>query len=171
MTVKAIPLPEGSLMQPYGQIAGGYTDAFQAEVVGEVTLEELIAVFFQTPLFRLERLILALVLRQPTWRRDVEALATGRADHFALWKVEARRPEEVMLAVGSGPIRSWLMVRPSTEARTQVIFGSAILPTRELDNPEVAALPRGYRMFDRLHQLYARLLLAAAARRLKRHRR
>jgi hypothetical protein len=162
--VAATEPPAGSLLAAY-TARGRYTDCFGVEVSGAVSLAEFVAAFYGSPLFRLERWLLARLAGRPTSRADLLNLAEGRADHFAVWRVESRRPGEILLA--AGPTRSWLGASAADAdegGRTTLRFGSAIERHR---NPPTGAL---WSATVVMHRLYARALLAAAARRLRRGR-
>ena len=66
-------------------------------------MPELIHSFFTTPIFRLERKILAIFASSPTTDLDVASLASGDGSTFAMWKVETRQEDQVIMAVGDGP--------------------------------------------------------------------
>ncbi len=62
-SVQTAPLPSNALLVPYAQIEGGFTDCYVTDLPGEVTLAQYVAAFYTTPLFRLERWVLALAAR------------------------------------------------------------------------------------------------------------
>ena len=57
MSIRAEPVPEGALLARYRDL--GYTDCFTTEVACRVQLGDFIQAFYTTPLFRLERFVLA----------------------------------------------------------------------------------------------------------------
>jgi hypothetical protein len=151
----------GSLLAAYAA-RGEYTDCFQVRWPGPVSLPEFVEAFYGSPLFRLDRWLLAQLARSPSSRSDLHALAEGRADRFALWRVEARRFDEIMLAAGA--TRSWLGVSPDAQEprhRVTLRFGSAVVGHR--------GRPPGrlWRATLGLHLWYSRVLLGAAARQLR----
>ena len=160
MSVRPVPLPEGALLQRYGQRPDCHTDCFETSVPGAVRLSDLIAAFYATRLFRLERWVLARALRRPITDAEVQALAAGDGTAFAIWTVEAREDREILLRERSGATRSYLAVADAGGG-TVLRFGSAVVPK---DGAEIG---RAYRVLMPLHLLYSRALLAAAARRLK----
>jgi len=111
--------------------------------------------FYTQPLFRAERAVLAVAAGAGTRDADVAALANGDAQRFAVWEVEARRADEILLADRYGATLSWLCVGPGV-----LRFGSAVVPRRgRALGPMVrASLPP--------HRLYSRMLLRGAVRRL-----
>lgn len=141
---------------------GVFTDCYGLTVPGAVGLAALVEAFYTTRLFRLERAVLALALRRPSTDAQARQLAAGTVDTFAAWQVQARSDTEVLLR--AGPTRSWLAVAPSATdpGATQLRFGSAVLPARPGGRLGVT-----FHALVGLHRLYSRLLLAAAARRLR----
>lgn len=154
MTVRVASLPGDALLHRYDARSDCYTDCYAAPV-GAPDLATCITAFYSTPLFGVERLVLRLA-GHPSTGADITALAAG-ADQFAAWTVEDRSPDQILLRDVTGRTRSWLCLRAG-----QLYFGSAVLPPRPgagLGPVFTALLP--------LHKLYARALLAAAARRLR----
>ena len=129
--VKPSSVPESGLLNAYADIPGCYTDCFSAEISGTVQLPELIHSFFTTPVFRLERMILAVFASSPTTDLEVANLACGDGNTLALWKVETREKNQLIMAVGNGPLRTWLMVSPDKAKKdtSRIFLGSALLPT------------------------------------------
>lgn len=162
--VTSAPLPVNALLYTYATQDGSYTDCFHAQVPNDVNLREFIATFFNTPVFRLERFLIATFGRKPSNVDDVNALAAGTLDSFALWQVESRDDDQILLKVGNSPIRTWLMCS-SVAGQTQLSFGSALLPTRtdKQGRPKMDGFSRALLGF---HKLYSRILLWSAARRL-----
>lgn len=141
-----------------------HTDCFTCHVAGEVDLKSFILAFYTTPLFRAERLVLRYLARAPATDEDVAALAEGQSEKMAVWTVEARTKDQIVL--DAGRTKSWLHVAPD-EAGTRLYFGSVVVP----EPASRGRPPRLGPVFDTLlgpHKLYSRLLLAAAARRLGR---
>ncbi|MEM1237990.1 MAG: hypothetical protein AAGI10_13555 [Pseudomonadota bacterium] len=103
----------------------------------------------------MERKILAAFFKAPSSDRQILALAEGTGDRLAAWHVEARENDEILLAVGDGPIRTWLSVRDGT-----LWFGSVVLAGTDGRQSFAirAAMP--------FHALYSRILLASARRAL-----
>ncbi|MEO0389662.1 MAG: hypothetical protein AAF218_01850 [Pseudomonadota bacterium] len=151
--MRKIDVLDGTLLAPLARAEGVYTDAF--ETTGAASLAELVGAFYTQPLFRAERVVLAAFGARSN-DLDVAALAKGQAERFAVWRVEARRADELLLADRFGTTMSWLSVGPRV-----LRFGSAVVPGRGqgLSLPVRAILP--------LHRGYSRLLLAGAARRLE----
>lgn len=157
------PAPGDALLAPYAA-DGGFTDGYRIDVAGDVDLERFVAAFYTTPLFRLERFVLALI-GKPSTDAQVEALARGETDVFAAWTVEGRRENELLMCDFQGRTRSWFQVQPSPDGGTWLRFGSAIVPKRGPDgHKRMGGLFRALLGF---HRLYSIALLGAAARPLR----
>lgn len=162
--VAACELPAGALLQRY-RAEGAFTDSFRCTLPGRFNLAAFVAAFYTTPLFRLERAVLTLAGAAST-DDDARALGEGRGERFAVWRVEARAPDQLLLHERSGRTRSWLMVEPEHGGRGTVLrFGSALLPRVHPATGERSFGPL-FRAALGLHDRYSRALLAAAARRL-----
>jgi|TARA_B110000240_G_scaffold184611_1_gene219422 hypothetical protein len=163
--IDKIPVPEASLLHPYTLLTHGYTDCYVTSVAGQVQLPIYIAVFYCSAVFKLERIILR-CLGLPS--NDIEAaqLGSGERKTFAAWFVEARQDHQILLSDIRGNTRSWLMVEHRAN-ETALFFGSAVVPRSAKDG---TALPPAwiFRMLLGFHQLYSRVLLGIAARRLRR---
>ncbi len=158
-------LPNDALLARYAATEDGealphYTDCFVTTLPKAIDLESYVGAFYTTPLFRSERLILRL-LGMRSSDADIEALLAGRQQHFAAWTLEDRTDDQLLMCDIRERTRSWFRVVPD-ESSTRLYFGSAVIA--DGDRP-----PGGYRALLSLHQLYSRLLLRAAARRLVRH--
>jgi hypothetical protein len=155
--------PDGALLHRY-RGGGGYTDCFVAVVPDRVTQTAYIEAFYTTALFKLERLVLALLVSRPSTDDEARRLAAGETQRFAAWTVEAREADQILLCDFMGSTRSWLMSVADPAApspTTRLYFGSAIVPRKG-----AAGLGVGFRAMVPFHRLYARALLKAAARRL-----
>ncbi|MEP5155338.1 hypothetical protein [Planktotalea sp.] len=159
-----IPLPPHAFLDRFSSEAGAHTDCYVTEVPAHVDLERFIATFFDTWVFRLERKLLAIFARQSSGQEDVKALAHGASEKLAMWRLVERDENQILLRVGDGPIRSWLM-RSDLQAGTQLYFGSALLAVAKdkRGNPSVGFFANALMGF---HRLYSRILLQAAARKL-----
>ena len=151
------PVPPGLLQQH--NPPGAFADAYALPIPQTVRLADYVAAFYATPLFKLERGLIGLLLRRPA--RDADAAALGRGDcmQFSAWQVLARNEQELLLQDLSGRTRSWLRVEP-LPAGTRLIFGSAVLPRPG------GGFGWGFRALLGFHEWYSRARLRAAARRL-----
>ncbi len=168
LSIKACPLPDGALLGRY-RANGAFTDCYMTEVGLPVTIARFVAAFYTTPVFRLERLILAWGLSRPSTDTEADQLASGRMDTFSAWRVEDRREDQLLMADVKGRTRSWFMVspgQPGTGPRTRLYFGSAVLP---VINPATGApgMSPGFRALLGFHHLYSEVLLYSARSRLE----
>jgi hypothetical protein len=153
-------VPPTSFLAAYAR-RGAYTDCYAASVPSAVGLSEFIEAFYTTPLFKVERWLLARVLGLPSTDAQAQALAQATAPRFSAWRVEARSDAQILL--DAGQTRSWLGVQAGDAAAgvTTLLFGSAVVPVQ----------PGGrfgwaFHALLGFHRVYSRLLLAAAARRV-----
>jgi hypothetical protein len=167
--IQHIAVPDGALIQEYDTRPGHYVDCFQTYTEQDVDLSNYISAFFQTGLFRIERRILGVFAKAPSNAADVARLADGTGDRLALWRVEARREHEILLAINPGRIRTWLRAEPGAEGGTVLSFGSVVIPA-QVDangNARMGPLFHGLKAF---HLWYSRALLWSARRRANRER-
>lgn len=163
-------IPIASLLHRL-QRPGVHLDAYACTFAGNAALADYVEAFYTTPLFMLERAILALALRRPSTDAQAQALGRGSASEFAAWRVEARVTDQVLLRDITGRTCSWLMVEAVADQAapaTRLYFGSAVMPAPA----GVGAPPRlgpVYRALMGFHDRYSRALLAAARRRLESH--
>lgn len=157
--VVAQDLPATALLSRYRD-AGAYTDCFVTTVPGRVDQARFVEAFYTSPLFKLERLVLALLVAKPSTDDDARRLARGEADRFAAWTVEARAADQLLVCDYQGLTRSWLMTAASPDGTT-LHFGSAVSPKR----PRPGSV-RLFRTLTWAHRIYARALLRSAVARL-----
>ena len=165
MPMQSIDVPAQSLLKRFAGI-GAYVDCYATEISANISHAQFVEAFYTTPLFKLERLLLGLLTSLPSTDNEVRRLAHGELSSFAAWRVEARAPNEVLLAAGR--TRSWLMVSSSAEHRvggTRLLFGSAVLPKRSALSGE-RSLGVGFLALLGFHRLYSRALLHSAKSRL-----
>jgi hypothetical protein len=159
--VEAVPVPDDAFLAAYTR-AGAFTDCYRTTVSGRVSLAEMIEAFYTTPLFGIERWLLARALGFSSSDAQARSLANGEIADFAAWRVEHRDANQILLAAGR--TRSWLGVEPTdeTQGSTTLRFGSAVVPVSSTGKLGFA--------FDALlgfHRLYSRSLLAACAKRVQ----
>lgn len=163
--IRRCELPPGALLRTY-QANQAYTDCYCTDVAQPVSQAQYVEAFYTTAVFKLERLLLRLFVSRPSTDAQARALASGAADAFAAWQVEARAADQLLVCDFSGRTRSWLMVAAAEAAgTTRLYFGSAVVPVtgRRSGRPELGGTFRALLAF---HKLYSRVLLAAARRRL-----
>jgi hypothetical protein len=161
-------LPAHALLARYrGQ--GAYTDCLIVELPRRVSQAAYVEAFFTSPLFGVERALLAAFARRPSTHEQARRLASasGDASDFAAWTVEARGERQLLLRDVSGRTRTWLMSEPAGDSATRLYFGSAMLP-RGLDAAGRPRMGAAFRALLGFHAIYSRALLHAAKRRLMR---
>lgn len=158
MSIQMGTIPDGGLLARYDLVKHAYTDCFKAEVDQNVSFDDFARSFFTSPVFKLERIIIALTTGKKTTDRSVDDLISGQSDEFAVWQVEDRADNQILLRVGEGQIRTWLMSEQSGD-RTKFYFGSAILPLNA--NGDKGLL---FHALSGFHKLYARTLLWMATK-------
>ncbi|RYF94096.1 MAG: hypothetical protein EON95_06640 [Caulobacteraceae bacterium] len=143
---------------------GAYTDCFATVVPGHVTQAAFVEAFYTSRLFKLERLVLALLVAKPSNDEEAQRLATGETDRFAAWTTEARTADQLLVCDYQGLTRSWLMTIPGAAGanETALLFGTVVAPRR----PRPAAT-RIFNLLGGAHRLYARALLRSAVGRLR----
>ena len=165
--IRRCDVPEGSLLHRY-VASGAFADCYATEVARAITHADFVEAFYTTALFKLERALLGRLAARPSNDDQAGALARGKRDTFAAWKVEARAPGELLLSDFSGRTRSWLMVAAGSEGApaTRLCFGSAVVPLSSRSGQ--ARMGAGFTALLGFHKLYSRALLFSARRRLAR---
>lgn len=163
--ITASALPPRAFLARFETQPNVHTDCFQTSLARDVSLEEYVNAFFNTWLFRIERLILKLTIGKPSTDADIARLANGSADHMAAWRVLERGDNQLLLEVPDTAVRTWLM-RQVDGDQTHLYFGSALLALRKdkEGNPTIGPVFRGLMGF---HKFYARALLFCAKRALR----
>ncbi len=160
------PPPTDSLLAHLATERAAFADAYTLKFPRTVTLAEFVEAFYTTRLFKVERGLIAL-LGKPSSDAMARAVARGEGERLAVWTIEARRPDELLMHEDSGATRSWFKVEAGETgaAGSTLWFGSAVVPRRR----EPGGAPRLGWVFHALlgfHRWYSRALLKAAARRL-----
>lgn len=163
MSIHVCPLPPASLLARYAA-SGAYTDCYATDLPAAVTQAEFVQAFYTGAVFKLERALIRLFLARPSTDAQVRQLAAGEVHEFAAWRVEDRTPSELLLCDVAGRTRSWLMTSAHGPG-TRLHFGSAVVPKRDRATGE-ARMGIAFRALLGFHQLYSRVLLGAARRRL-----
>ncbi len=159
--VHASELPQGALLRVYTD-AGDYTDCFATGISREVTHSEFVAAFYNTRLFKFERLILTFI-GKPSTDAEARELAEGKRDSFAAWTVEGRATDQLLLCDFQGKTRSWLMVEPKG-GTTRLYFGSAVVKPPGGNGEK--RMTGGFQALLGFHKRYSHALLSAARRAL-----
>ncbi len=170
-TIKTAPLPDSALLRRFntGDQAPGsnaYVDCFVTELAGKTSLEPFVQAFYTSPVFKVERKLLALFGDYAASDDDARRLASGEATTFSAWRVEDRDSQQLLLSDLGGRTRSWLMVEHDASRSTnftRLFFGSAVVPVtnRKTGKSELGIV---FHMLTGFHKLYSRALLSSARR-------
>jgi len=162
------PLPQDALLNKY-HLQGAKTDCYFVDIPKQVSQAQYIEAFYTTPLFKIERFILALVARRPSTDEQANALARSKTKNFAAWSVEAQTPEQLLLCDFMGKTRSWLKSTAISTAdannSTRLYFGSAVVPKQDHTSGK-ARVGIGFQLLGGFHHVYSKALLKAAYVRL-----
>jgi len=173
LSIKTCPLPEHALLKSY-QKSNAHTDCYTTDISINVSHEQYVQAFYSTAIFKLERKILQWALAKPSSDQDVILLANGKLDTFAVWDVENRAVNQLLMCDHFQRTRSWLMIEEikrdgKAGNETRLYFGSAVVPLKK----DKAGKPSFGFMFHALslfHKAYSAALLYSAKSHLKRHR-
>jgi hypothetical protein len=167
--IHSCELPVDALLNRYSG-SGAFADCYVAEIAGAVSHAEFVEAFYTTAVFKLERLILRLLVSRPSTDAEAQQLAQRKRDSFAAWSVEARATDQLLLSDFRGRTKSWLMVAAPVDAgafSTRLYFGSAVVPVRS-DGAGRTNLGFVFKALLGFHKLYSRILLKSAVSRLSR---
>jgi hypothetical protein len=140
---------------------GRYADCFALSVARHVTLAQFVFAFYTSPLFRIERGLLRLLINAPSSRADARAIADGTSDKFAAWYVGQRTATQLLMCDRYERTRSWFCVEPQSAGGTRLQFGSAVAAKRGA-NTDAARPPAAFSLLLSFHVLYSRALMRAA---------
>jgi hypothetical protein len=168
-SIQLVELPQRALLSKYKQ-QDAYTDCYSVVVPRVISHSEYIEAFYTTPLFKVERFILAAFVSRPSTDLQAKRLASGEVETFAVWGVEGKAENQLLLCDFLGRTRSWLMVDATEQgnlASTRLYFGSAVVPERNAKTGQ-AKYGLGFHAMLGFHRLYSRALLRSAVSRLAR---
>lgn len=161
MNIQEAAPPPGTFIADYAQREGYHADCFECQCNADIPLADYITAFYTQPLFRAERAVLRLVARAASSDADVADLAHGTGARLAVWDVQARTGDELLMVQTGGRTLSWLQSEPGI-----LRFGSVVVPV--VGRGGSLTLGPVFQSLMGAHKLYSRALLAGAARRLKR---
>jgi hypothetical protein len=164
MTPETCPPPPDSLLAQLAEARGAFADAYRVRVPRPVPLAAFVEAFYTTRLFKVERALIAL-LGRPSSDAMARAVAHGDGERLAVWTVEARRADELLMHEDSGATRSWFKAEAGEGGATTLWFGSAVVPRRRGPGGE-ARFSWVFHALMGFHRGYSRALLRAAARKL-----
>ena len=164
--VIATTLPKSAFLNDYEHRAGVYTDCFQTELPQRRHSRELHQRIFQHMALSHRTHDPQHSREKASLRRRYRAIGARHVKHnVRLAGFERRDADQILLEVPQTPIRTWLM-RSSEGEKTQLYFGSAILPDA-VDRNGNAKMPFLFHALLGFHKLYARALLFSAKRALR----
>jgi hypothetical protein len=160
------PVPDDALLRTFRggthpERWGRYADCFAVGVDRDVSLAEFVFAFYTSPLFRIERGLLRLLINAPSSRSDARAVADGTADKFAAWYVGQRTATQLLMCDRYERTRSWFRVAPRSGGGTQLQFGSAVAAKRG-EHSEIPQGPAALNLLLSFHVLYSQALLRAS---------
>jgi len=170
-SIKACSLPDISLLNIYKN-NGSYTDCYTTDILKDITHEQYIQAFYSTKVFKLERAILKWAIAKPSSDQQVTLLANSEINSFAVWDVEKRCNNQLLMCDHFNRTRSWLMVEPiecknqsENSGKTRLYFGSAVVPQthEQTGKPSFGFIFHALSLF---HKLYSITLLYSAKLRL-----
>jgi hypothetical protein len=156
-------VPDDALLKTYvgdahPELWGRYADCFAVLVDREVSLSDFVFAFYTSPLFRIERFILRVLVNAPSSQATARAVADGSTDEFAAWYVGERSATQLIMCDRYERTRSWFRVSPMAGGGTRLQFGSAVAAKRD-ENTGARVLGGGFHPLLRVHILYSQLLL------------
>lgn len=163
------PLPQDVLLKRY-ELDRAYTDCYHMDMPRAISFTEYVAAFYTTPLFKVERLLLAVFGRRPSTDLNAQELAAGQISQFAVWNVEARAHNQLLMSDYLGQTRSWFMLVPAPNGdpgMTRLYFGSAVMPQSKSASGE-PKFSWAFRLLFGFHRLYTKALMRAVHGRLMR---
>jgi len=170
-SIRRCELPAQALHAKY-RTGGAYVDCYTTVVRGAISHVQFVEAFYTTLLFKLERLILFVVLGRGSTDEQAHGLAIGELSAFAAWTVEGRAENQLLMCDFMGHTRSWLVVALEDwdgDIVTRLYFGSVVVPGVNKETG-VRELSNGFKVLLPFHKLYSRALLAAAKFRIKKAR-
>ena len=160
LLIKTDP-PQGALHTKFDPQDGYHIDCYEVEVDGPIPLPQFVEAFYTGWLFKCERLILKYSVKRPSTDADARAIAHAQTTRFAAWDVVERTDTQLLMRDMAGATYSWFMVEPLATGSTRLRFGSVVAP-----KPGTTDLPRLLKPLMRFHDLYSKLLLKGAVKRL-----
>jgi len=159
-------VPEDALLRTFRGGAhpehwGRYADCFAVSIDRSVTLAQFVFAFYTSPLFRIARGLLRLLIGAHSSSADAHAVADGTSDKFSAWYVGQRTATQLLMCDRYERTRSWFRVEPQSGGGTRLQFGSAVAARRG-EKTDVPRRPTAFSVLLWFHVLYSRALLRAA---------
>ncbi len=165
--IQLVDLPQRALLGKYRR-QGAYTDCYSVVMPRAISYAEYVEAFYTTPLFKVERFILATLVSKSSTDIQAKQLASGEVEAFAAWSVEERAENQLLLCDFLGRTRSWLMTdaEQSNSGNTRLYFGSAVVPELNAKTGQ-ASFGFAFHALQGFHRHYSRALLRSAVSRLE----
>jgi hypothetical protein len=160
--------PTNALHQRY-VAEGAYVDCYTTVIRGDVAHAIFVEKFYTTVLFKLERLILFVLLAKRSTDEQARRLAIGETNVFSAWTVESRAENQLLMCDYLSRTRSWFMVALEDwegDLVTRLYFGSVIVPTINKQTGK-RDLGFAFKVLLPFHKIYSRALLGAATFHIK----
>lgn len=159
-------VPDDALLKTYQggtrpELWGAYGDCFEVSVDRAVSLADYVFAFYTSPVFRIERMILRVLLMAPSTDGQAHAVAHGAGASFAVWYVGKRTATQLLMCDRYERTRSWFRAVPLDGGRTLLQFGSAVAAT-SAGRTVARSTSRGSGLLLRFHVLYSQMLLHSA---------
>jgi hypothetical protein len=164
--IQSCELPPDAFLRRY-VTSGAFADCYVTEVAGSASQAEFVEAFYTTPLFKLERFVLSTAVSRPSTDAQARQLARGESSTFAAWAVEDRAADQLLLSDLTGRTRSWLKIAATSDTRTRLYFGSAVIPVTDRATGRPSLGPTFSALLG-FHKAYSRALLYSARLRLSR---
>jgi hypothetical protein len=145
---------------------GSYGDCFSMTVNRAASLGDFVFAFYTSWAFRIERLILRILVGAVSTDADARAVANGSGESFAIWRVGERTPTQLLMCDRYEKTRSWFRVVPVNGGGTLLQFGSAVAAVRE-NRTGSKSMGEVFRLLLGFHVAYSQVLLRAAMAGLK----
>lgn len=159
-------LPRDVLLARYEDMDRSHTDCYVAECRGHIDLETYIKAFYTGRLFKIERWLIATIVKHKSSDEQLSDLINGRSQKFSAWTLEARTKDQLLMCDYQKRTRSWFMVEHHA-GQTRLYFGSAVVQTDYLPEKPERIAPLIFKVLMPFHDLYSRLLLGGALRNLR----
>ena len=163
---------------------GAYIDCFCFMMPCVISFEEFVTAFYTSRLFKIERVILSIVVRKPSDDRQAIAIAQGRQKYFSAWSERARSPNELLMCDFQNQTCSFFKVVEvpcsksressenhykdfSTNAPSSVLYFGTVLVPHKHSNGKLKEKPLFIRWLMPFHRLYSKALMRSAIKRLR----
>jgi hypothetical protein len=166
-SIEKCRLPDNALLKTY-ELNGAFTDCYTTVIPNTASHSQYVQAFYTTPVFKLERAILAWLVAKPASDAQATLLADGKTNTFSAWTVENRCENQLLLCDFQKRTRSWLMIKHEegkNGIQTRLYFGSAVVSNKNKKTGS-ASLGLVFHALSGFHKIYSVVLLRSAKSRL-----